>query len=463
MLYGWYLAARCTPEEAQKYALYLEMSEGLGASVMRQFSLKSAPILPGLLALLTIVSLMALLSCAASPAVGFSPKATTPGDMTLGGSTTPGATTTPGASTTQGSSPTPRATATPGPPATPGGSNLLISRNVPAFASSEQYPASQANDASYDTTWRSSGPAWLAYDLSTVPTAHRSKVMVVWYNESYDYNHTLNGDEAYNMPQDYTIQVNSGAGGGNPPSSGWVTLVTVTGNHYHSRQHLITMTGDNWVRINVTAIDGSIQNYDVDLNMDVFDASNGVNDDWIFFGDSITAGAMGHSTTGGVTSFSQLINAAASGYYPIEEAGGIGYLTSADGANYISTWLAIFPGKYVGLSYGTNDANGCLNPTTFYQNHVTMVQAVLAAGKIPVIPHIPWGRTSNLQNCTPGLNAKIDALYQAFPQIIKGPDLWAFFDANQSLISSDNIHPTDTGFGAYRQQWANAMLNEVYG
>jgi lysophospholipase L1-like esterase len=452
---------------------------------MKRCTWKNLPILPGLLALLTFVSLTALLSCAL-PAVqpqgrgGLAPRAATPGAIMLssstpgasstprgsptpGGSATPGGSPTLGASSTPGGAPTATASPTPVVPPASGGSNLLISRKAPAFASSAQYPASQANDASYDTTWRSNGTGWLAYDLSSVPASHRSRVVVVWYNESYNYDHTIIGDEAYNMPQDYTIQVNAGAGGGSPPANGWVTLVTVTGNHYHSRQHVITMTGDNWVRINVTAVDGSVQNYDVDLNMDVYDASAGLPDDWIFFGDSITAGAMGHTTVGGVAAFAQLVNAKASAYFPLQEAGGIGYLTSADGAQYLSTWLALFPGKYVGLSYGTNDANGCVSATSFYQNYVKMVQAVLAAGKIPVIPHIPWGRTSNIQNCAPGLNARIDALYQAYPQIIKGPDLWAYFQAHQSLISSDNIHPSDTGFGAYRQQWANTMLTEVYG
>jgi hypothetical protein len=54
-------------------------------------------------------------------------------------------------------------------------------------------------------------------------------------------------------------------------------------------------------------------------------------------------------------------------------------------------------------------------------------------------------------------------LYKAFPQIIKGPDLWTFFKSHQNLISSDNIHPTgERGFGAYRQQWANLVLATVY-
>jgi hypothetical protein len=36
------------------------------------------------------------------------------------------------------------------------------------------------------------------------------------------------------------------------------------------------------------------------------------------------------------------------------------------------------------------------------------------------------------------------------------------FQSHQDLISSDNIHPTDAGFGAYRQQWANTVLTKIY-
>ena len=345
-----------------------------------------------------------------------------------------------------------------------GASYPVLSRNVPAFASSEYQPASYANDDSYDTEWRSYNgtPAWLAYDLSSVPPFHRSKVLVVWYNESFNYDHTINGQYSYNMPQDYSIDVNSAPGGGKPPATGWTTFVSVRGNHYHSRQHLIDMAGNNWIRINVTAVDGAAENYDARLHMDVYDASYTTSADWIFFGDSITAGGMAHYTTGGVKSFAQLINAQIPSKFPVQEDGGIGYLESSTGAEYFNSWLQLFPGKYVAISYGTNDANGCVNPGDFYTNYVTMVEAVLQAGKIPVIPHIPWGRTTAIQNCGPALNSKIDALYKAIPQIIKGPDLWTFFQTHQQLISKDGIHPTDTGFGQYRLQWANAMLKAVF-
>ena len=171
---------------------------------------------------------------------------------------------------------------------------------------------------------------------------------------------------------------------------------------------------------------------------------------------------MSHLTMGGIPTFAHLVNAKKPAYFPVEESGGTSYLTSAEGANDLKDWLQLFPGKYVALSYGTNDANGCVNPQTFSTNYTNMVQAVLAAGKIPLVPHLPWGKTSSIQQCGPALNAQIDALYKAFPQIIPGPDLWAFFQTHQSLISSDNIHPTNAGFGALRQQWANCVLASIY-
>lgn len=338
---------------------------------------------------------------------------------------------------------------------------LVISRNVPAFASSGT--ASDANDNSFDTLWWSSTTnAWLAYDLSSVPLSERGRVLVVWYNESFDFDNTIANQYSYNVPQDYTIDSNPAPGGGHPPTSGWITHVTVRGNHYHSRQHVIDMAGNNWIRINVTAVDGAAENYNVRLNMDIYDANSALKDDWIFFGDSITAGAMGHLTINGIPAFAQLIYDKAPNYYPVQEDGGIGYLTSTDGAKYINTWLGIFPGKYVALSYGTNDALGCTNPASFYSNYVRMIRAILHAGKIPVIPLIPWGRMPNIQNCGPAINAEIDSLYKAFPQIIRGPNLWAYFQSHQNLISGDNIHPNEAGFAAYRQQWADAMLAEVF-
>src|SRR5437588_2663698 len=341
----------------------------------------------------------------------------------------------------------------------------LISRGVPVFASSEIYPARNANDADYSTVWRGAIPGWIAYDLSRVPAAQRKRVLVAWYNDplTSPYDHTVVAEPAYNSLRDYQLQANAARGGTAAPTTGWVTLASVTGNRYHSRQHLVRLAGYRWIRLNVTAGDGSPQNDDAAFNLDVQDASGGAPDSWLFLGDSITMEGTHHRPVDGVRNFSQLIAAARPRLYPSYEDGGIGFLLSSDGARGIRTWLKTFPGKYVGLSYGTNDANACAPAGAFYRNYVTMVRAVLAAHKVPVVPTFPWARSANVQKCGPRLNARIKALYRVYPKkIVRGPDLWSYFKAHQSLISEDDLHPNEEGFAAYRRLWAKAMLSSVY-
>ena len=340
----------------------------------------------------------------------------------------------------------------------------LISQGVPAYASSEIFPARDANDADYGTVWRGSIPGWIAYDLSRVKPARRGKVIVAWFNDpiTSPYDHTIAGEQAYNSLRDYTVEANPARGGGAPPSSGWVTLASVRDNVFHSRQHLVSLKGYNWVRVNVTAGDGSPENSDAAFNLDVYDASKGARDSWLFLGDSITMDGTQHRPIGGVRNFSQLIAAVRPKLYPSYEDAGIGGLLSRDGARWIKTWLKTFPGRYVGLSYGTNDANACVPASTFGRNYVTMVRAVIAAHKVPVVPTIPWARAEGVQRCAPRLNASIRLLYRSYRQIVRGPDLWAYFKAHPSLIGGDGLHPSEAGYGAFRRIWATAVLARVY-
>jgi hypothetical protein len=95
----------------------------------------------------------------------------------------------------------------------------------------------------------------------------------------------------------------------------------------------------------------------------------------------------------------------------------------------------------------------------------TMINKVIAAGKVPVLRRtIPWGCTPAIQVNGPVINADLANLLKAFPEAIPGPDEWAYFQAHQSQISSDCIHPTiGTGNAAYRQVYVNALLSSVYG
>ncbi|TMF74763.1 MAG: hypothetical protein E6I18_12740 [Chloroflexi bacterium] len=232
----------------------------------------------------------------------------------------------------------------------------LISGGVPAFTNDDcggAYPAARANDDDYGTQWRScnatpspSRPVWLAYDLSSVAAEHRGKVLAVWYNDpaTSPYDHRLINDVGYNIPATYSLEANS-APGGAVPGTGWVQLAAVSGNSYHSRQHLVDLTRSNWLRMSVSASDGSSQNFNVSLNLDLHDASAGADDDWIFYGDSITQDGMSHDPLqglGGGGTWAQLIRASNPGHFPIAEDAGVGGFVSGDGATRLSTWLQLF-------------------------------------------------------------------------------------------------------------------------
>lgn len=331
---------------------------------------------------------------------------------------------------------------------------------MPAFATSGT--AGNGNDADYNTEWlSSSASASLTYNLAAVPAANRSQVLLAWYNEATDaYDPAFAQESAINIPQNYTVQVNPAASGTTAPTTGWVTKATVTGNKFHSRQHVVDMTGANWIRLSVTSILGGSN---AELNMDVYDASQGLSDDWIFYGSSTPSMAMQHKPIGNnLRSFSQIINASKPAYFPVQENGSISGIDSVDGVNNIDTWLAMFPGHYVVIALGANDADECMTPTTFYNNFVTMVNAVTAAGKVPVVPLFNWSKLSTVQDCGPGLITQLNNLYAAHPEVVRGPDFWTYFQAHPELISSDNTHPTDVGLGNYRQMWADTMLANVY-
>jgi lysophospholipase L1-like esterase len=355
----------------------------------------------------------------------------------------------------------------------------LVSRNIPAFTNDDcggKFSASMANNGAYGEGWRGcktpsvKEPVWIAYDISSVPVPKRSRALVVWYNEDTSpYDHTMifqQPSPGYNNPGTYTIEVNPAAGGV-VPQQGWVTLVSVEKNILHSRQHVLALKGFNWVRLSVASSDGTKDNSGTALNMDIYDASKGLNDDWIFIGDSVTQMSMHHQIFEckyGKGTFSQLIADKLPGYFPAQENGGTGYMQSTDGAGHIEEWMRIFPGKYVGLAYGTNDAWNRMDPELFYNNYKIMVEAVIKAGKVPLVPKIPWSsKIKEIQEHGFILNAKIDELYRKYPQIIKGPDYWDYYKKNPELLSPDGVHPSwPDGLFVYRKMWAECALKQVY-
>jgi len=185
----------------------------------------------------------------------------------------------------------------------------LISRftGVHAFANNDpdgtmdDFGANRARDGVYDgwgNYWRNIDrpyPAWLAYDLSAVPPQQRGKVLVAFYNESdgYDNGPSSFTPLSYNEPGDYVIEGNAAPGSASAaPSSGWVTLLSISGNTHHSRLHMIDLTGYQWLRFRATKGSSTNQpgNTDCEIKLEVYDVHLGNTDSWAFLGDSITNG-----------------------------------------------------------------------------------------------------------------------------------------------------------------------------
>ena len=284
--------------------------------------------------------------------------------------------------------------------------NPVISRNCPAYSEGNPATATAGNDEHYFSFWFATSPDYLAYDLSAVPEEQRREVIAVWYNtSSYD---SIGNYISRNMePSNYTIEVNA-APGGEYPTDGWEVVETVTDNPLSSRQHLVNMEGYNWIRMNISKADGEAGRQ-ASINFDIHNVSEGVSDSWLFLGDSITAGGMNNCYG---TGFATYVNQIDSKYFPIQENGGIGGIRSIDGRENIDRWLSVSQAKYVSIAYGTNDCWGNPDATQeYYENTKYMIDAVLSAGKIPVLPKIP--ASTNADVLTRFMRNTVIKLYRA--------------------------------------------------
>jgi hypothetical protein len=147
------------------------------------------------------------------------------------------------------------------------------------------------------------------------------------------------------------------------------------------------------------------------------------------------------------------------------ENGGVPFATSEIGVSSVlgeSGYLSLFPGTYVGLSYGMNDAAAGITPEAFSANMTALVEGVLAAGKVPMVPTISSTGDEDLNAVLGPYNDVIDRLYDQVPELVEGPDLWAFFSERPELLTPGDIHPTEEGYAALRQEWASVLLTGAH-
>jgi len=339
----------------------------------------------------------------------------------------------------------------PGNPATDGGLPTTIampriSASAPAFSSGNANSStspSDANDNDPTTSWVPDQlPAWIAYDVSSAPAAQRQSILVVWNAEHAGSYLNATTPTGAMMPTDYTIEVNA-APGGTPPTTGWTQVASISGNLRNTIESPVALAGGNWVRMSITgATDPQVA-----IDVDVFSAPGGASDAWMLMGDSVTYLAMSYA----FSNLPMLVHAARADRWPAIINAAIGGTNTNTATLIIDDTMTGFPGRYVGLAYGTNDHSSSFEMEM-------LVQQVIAAGKVPVVPHIPWQDDPTVDTDLAVMNTAIDALYAKYPQILPGPDLWAAFENHPEYYpDGGGPHPNTVGEGVQRQAWADAM------
>jgi hypothetical protein len=289
----------------------------------------------------------------------------------------------------------------------------LISRTVPATSSAGI--AAWAQDASYGgLDWHFhmadiGGSGWVAYNLSRVPAAQRQNILVALYLSKGDPYYQLN----YRAASTYTPEFVPNAymlEGATSPSGPWMTLVSVTTNNNQFKSHALNFSGYTNLRFRST--DGP---HGCRVKMDVYNASGGITDGLVFYGDSVAANIF-LSAGGGFPPqwFSKQIQARHASFFPFVLGGGYPFTTSADAVDLIithsgahfSVGLAaplrtIFgAAKYAALLWGTNDAQMPALVSSFRSNYTQIINALRAQGQTVVIASPTWTTDTTRQ---PGL------------------------------------------------------------
>lgn len=330
-----------------------------------------------------------------------------------------------------------------------------ISRGKPIYGTDVP---SRMNDGVYgyvDTpgAWTCTAGSWIAINLGSGPT----QILVAISND-----HDSAGRWVTTGFNKYRFQVSSDSTNGTDGT--WTTSVTVTDNSAICREHLINFTGYSWIKLIVDEATGGQLD-----ELDVWDATNGTPDTFVFIGDSLTDSAIRRFEYygGGLQpSFQENVLSNNPGHYPLQVNCGYAGMGASYWQTTISTALALYPDcKYWCLDIGMND--GASMPSqisSFVASMSAIVEAILAAGKIPIIARTTWTGVTGYGGGdynTCGLrylnDYGIDVVADTY-SIRKGPDLYKlFYDNSATYNVTADPHPNETGYKAWTKAWADSL------
>jgi len=249
------------------------------------------------------------------------------------------------------------------------------------------------------------------------------------------------GNYFYDVPGSWVLEINSAAGGGAAPTTGWVGVQTTYQNKFNGVHLLLQVyaqyTTYNWFRVRFTGSCGSYQNNRVGGFVDFWDGTYGFRGAARIDGDSISANNMNPGTPntqyysaiqactdtmdmcniGGFITGGSVTNAGSGGtlngvYYGVVLTGGtgqgaVGNITVAGGV-VTSCLVTGAAGGSPGYGYVASDvlttASGNIGGVSGFQYTVSSVQgAGYSAGAYPPILNggQPYWTLQNWQNFSP--------------------------------------------------------------
>ena len=289
-------------------------------------------------------------------------------------------------------------------------------------------------------------PSWVAIRVG----AGYQRLLLSWTSSG---NHDWT-DQVHGAPLDYRIETSADSRDG--ADGGWRTVVSVAANPARTRAHAFDFHGQRWVRLVVTRLPEPMNPWGLFLDeVDVHDVSQGGDDVWLFFGDSITSSVFDRAPAH-QPSFAEQVAARHPGYFPAMIAAGKSCLHHAEALRTVDEALALYPDAHVVvLAFGSND----WDPTAFRADLLEVIRRVRRAGRLPIVPRIPF-RLGDPDD-RPGRLAAIVDEVNASLGLLPGPDLHAWFERHPEQLR-DGLHPDDRGAVEVSRLWAEAV-DPLYG
>lgn len=334
-----------------------------------------------------------------------------------------------------------------------------ISRGKPIYGTGSY---SKMNDGGYGYTavtpgaWTAANGDWVAINVGSGP----SDLLVAISNDES----AIGGGSYLNTSfSAYRLQVSNDSTNGSDGT--WTTVVTQTANTSMTREHKFSFTGYSWVKLICDTITGGQLD-----ELDIWDASGGTPNTYAFLGDSLTVrGTLRYTYWGGGVQPSFQENLLTdTGQYPLQLNVGFSGYSAADWATNISSALALFPdAKYWCIGIGTNDGFSMPGAIATWRTDMqTVIDAVIADGRIPILARIPWtGATGYgggaFDTCGLAyLNENgVEWLFQQYgPALRRGPDLYKLFYDNQVAYNVvTDPHWNEDGTKAWAAAWADSL------